>query len=366
MQEIYESNLSQVELAKRLKIMKGITVSDADFDDLKKRFVKNEDVSRIDGIINGLSQEDEFAILCKMMERCSTLTALDQTPVIESDEIAADFLASFYPSASILDVPPCEDVKFNCMVEIKSTKKLKLKISRNDLQNRIAFSKKFNLPLLYAVRFTRVNNNALWVIVDSAEIEKNCRVELNHFVTGIGSILFDNYSVIINSEFTIVEHYKEGVESDSYISNQYGKLIKTYIIDESGIKFTANKSDSLLLSILLGIFDTYESYIEKTSESTFVYSKFKIGHSVFLTDILYATINMAVNDAGEKAYDPTRYISNMDSQNKKTIVPTRSLFEDLFSRVNMSCKNFFLYGLIDDVEKNKNKLLNLVGDQNNS
>lgn len=364
MKEFYESYLSHVELAKRLKVIKGITTRDSDFQEIKGKFVNKDDLDRIDGIIHGLSQEDEFAILCKMMERCSILTSLDQTPIINSDIKTADFLASFNPSAVILNVPPCLEVSFNCMVEVKSTKEKNLKITRKDLERRINYASKFNLPLIYAVRFTMAHNHALWVLVDANEVKEKYRIEVNHYVKGIGSVLLDNYSVIINSSYAVIQIYTKNQTKNTIFKNEYGSLYKILIADESGIKFVAENSDCFLINLLIGIYGAEESFVESANENTLIYSYFDVKRPVFLIDILYSTLNMAINESGEKDYDPIRYMSHMDSQNRKTVVPTRSLFEDLFQRVNQSCDNFFLYGLLDGVEETKEKLLRFVNSNN--
>ena len=90
---IAKSNLSPVQLAKSIKSLKSITESHAEFEQFKKEFIPEERLDRITQIIVGLEQEDEFAILCRLMETCQSLVGIDQTPVVANDtEKAPDFL----------------------------------------------------------------------------------------------------------------------------------------------------------------------------------------------------------------------------------------------------------------------------------
>lgn len=345
----YETDLSQVELAKRLKVIKGITKNDDDFEKIKGDFVAEEHYPRINGIINGMSQEDEFSILCVMMDRCGAITGLDQTPLIDRGEKTSDFLMSFYPSQDIFGCPPNANNVYNCMVEIKSTIKSKLKISRSDLKKRISFAKRFNLPLIYAVRFTSAKGYALWAMVNAEKLLIDNKVTPNHVVEGISTVLFDNYSVTINQSYTIQKTYRKDKVDSLAFHKEYGGLESITLHNENGHSYTLSGNDAFIFSLLFEVYITQSSYVETYKGTSNIYSNFNTSQTVFLTDILYAAVN--VMDYGEHDYDPIRLISKMDSESNKTVLPNRSLFDDLFTKINENCKNFFFFGLIGDPNK---------------
>ena len=57
---------SKIEQAKALRALKGITTSDAEFQALARTLFPTPDPAR-DRALEGLSQEDEFAIPCRLM-----------------------------------------------------------------------------------------------------------------------------------------------------------------------------------------------------------------------------------------------------------------------------------------------------------
>ena len=101
--ENYARNVSGVELAKRIKEIKGITDA-ASFQDVLKRLVPQEKIPTVERIISGLSQEDDFALLCKMLNCCSSITPLNQTPIIAENELTPDFQITFHPGSFLSNV----------------------------------------------------------------------------------------------------------------------------------------------------------------------------------------------------------------------------------------------------------------------
>ncbi|WP_342651253.1 hypothetical protein [Pseudomonas sp. REB1044] len=206
-------DVSDVELAKRVKEIKGVT-SKENFEVILRKLVPNENIANINRIINSLSQEDDFATLCKMLECCASITPLNQTPITNADEITPDFQATFHPGSFFSGVSSYESPPFNCMIEVKSTEKLKFKCSRTDIDRRKRFADRYGMPLIYAIRFTVATNHAFWVLVTADDLYKKNRIDTSDYVSSIGHLLFDNYSIMTNSSFTLVRRYsktKEGL-----------------------------------------------------------------------------------------------------------------------------------------------------------
>lgn len=349
-------NLSNIELAKRLKEIKGITSSNDDFNKLLKSLIPEEKIDEIHRIIRGLSQEDEFSLICKMMECCSSITALDQTPILDTDEKTPDFQVTFHPASFFSNMAPHSDFSYKCMVEVKSTDKLRFKTSRADIRRRQAYAKRFNLPLLYAVRFLKAESHAFWVIVTADSLLDKNVLTTENYIPSLNSFIFDNYTLMLNSQYSIVRHYSKSQEGIGEIHKSMGALQSIKIIDTAGKEFKLESADAVLFSLLFGIFKTYGTYVESYKGESTVYSHFSIHQFYTLLDVVYGISNIITDDTGNKTYEPTRAIANMDSPNNPTLLMRRSVLENLISKINSNCPNFFFFGMLGDEAQHRSKV----------
>lgn len=356
MKSSINSNLSDIELAKRLKEIKGITTSDADFNKILKNLIPEDKIDTVHRIIRGLSQEDEFALLCKMMECCSSITPLEQTPLLNLDEKTPDFQITFHPASFFSNMPPHKNFFYKCMVEVKSTDKLRFKTSRADVNRRKAYADRFNLPLLYAVRFLIAEGMAFWVIVTAEKLLDKNTLTSNDLVSSLNSILFDNYTVMLNPSYTVVRKYSKRQEGIGEIHEELGALQNVAICSDEGTTYTLENKDALLFSMLFAIYKTYGTYVETYKDESTVYSHFSIHQFKTIADIVFGISNIFTNEQGEKIYDPTRIIANMDSKNGPTPLLHRSILESMFSRINHNCSNFFFYGVLGNEIQHREKI----------
>lgn len=353
------SNLSDIELAKRLKGIKGILTSDRDFNKMLKDLIPEDKIDTVYRIIRGLSQEDEFALLCKMMECCSSITALEQTPLLDSDEKTPDFQVTFHPASFFSKMPPHKDFSYKCMVEVKSTEKLKFKTSRADINRRKAYANRFNLPLLYAVRFLIAEKMAFWVIVTAEQLLDKNTLTTNDLVPSLNSFIFDNYTVILNPSYTVIRKYSQSQVGIGEIHQELGALQNVSICNDKGIIYTLEDKDALLFSMLFAIYETYGTYVETYKDESIVYSHFSIHQFNTIADIVFGISNIITNEHGEKVYDPTRIIANLDSKNGPIPLLHRSTLERMLSRINQKCPNFFFYGMLGDEVQHRQKINSL-------
>ncbi|WP_447825395.1 hypothetical protein [Aeromonas salmonicida] len=350
-------NLSDVELAKRLKELKGITSSDKDFNEILKKMLPKEKIDEVNRIIRGLSQEDEFALICSMMECCSSITPLDQTPlIIDSDEKTPDFQITFHPASFFSDMPPHKNFFYKCMVEVKSTDKLRFKTSRTDINKRKAYAERFGLPLLYAVRFLKAEGIPFWVIVTAERLLDKNTLTSEDYIPSLNSLIFDNYSLMINCQYTCIRRYSKRDSGIGEVRDDLGSLQGITISDEKGTKYTLNDNDALLFSMLFGVFSTYGTYIETFRGESTVYSHFSINQFNTLLDVVYRMTNIITNKEGTSTFEPTRAIANMDSPNNPTLLIRRSILENMIKRVNKNCPNFFLFGMLGDKGQHEEKI----------
>lgn len=355
----YIRDVSDVELAKRIKELKGVAPA-ATFDMILKQLVPDDKISTVERIINGLSQEDEFALLCKMLDCCSSITPLNQTPIVGEDEITPDFQVTFHPGSFLSKMSSAGAPAFKCMVEVKSTEKLKFKSSRSDIDKRRRFAARYNLPLLYAIRFTAVKDHAFWVVIPADDLYDKNRIDTSAYVDSLGQLLFDNYSIIVNSSYTLVRKYSKNKSGIGERHEALGELQSLELVNSQGKAYRPSNDDALVLAMLYNIFASTKSYTETYNGESVVYSGFELMRFLTLMDAVYYLNNMISDADGNKYYDPVRAMANLDSPTNPTMIITRSVVERVVRRVNDSCENFFLFGILGDHSGRVNKLIKLM------
>lgn len=354
----YIRDVSDVELAKRIKELKGIAPA-ATFDVIMKQLVPEDKISTVERIISGLSQEDEFALLCKMLNCCSSITPLNQTPIISENEIVPDFQATFHPGSFLSRASSAGAPAFNCMIEVKSTEKLKFKCSRSDIEKRSRFAARYNLPLLYAIRFTAIKDHAYWVVISADDLYDKNRIDTSDYVDSLGQLLFDNYSIVINSSYTLVRRYSKNKPGIGERHEALGELQSLDLVNSEGKSYRPSNEDSLVLAMLYNIFASTKSYTETYNGESVVYSGFEL-RFLTLMDAIYYMNNIISDTDGNKYYDPVRAMASLDSPTNPTLVITRSVIEGTIQRTNEACDNFFLFGMLGDHSGRIDKLIKLM------
>jgi hypothetical protein len=123
---------SKIERAKALKAVRDILPDTASSLDELRQLADDPAVERA---IEGLKQEDEFALLCRLMATATHCVHLEQRPVIAGDSLPPDFLSRFGPGYGLLSDGPVPTRGFRCFVEVKSTVKDHLKIGGTSARN---------------------------------------------------------------------------------------------------------------------------------------------------------------------------------------------------------------------------------------
>ena len=112
---------SQIEIAKALRRVKAIANS-AQYHSVVQTLTGGP-VDAIERAVTGLSQEDEFILLCLLMQTSTHLAPLDQTASIAIGNTAPDLLARFQPGFFAEGIPSSRHRGYRCLVEVKSTSK---------------------------------------------------------------------------------------------------------------------------------------------------------------------------------------------------------------------------------------------------
>jgi len=355
MKDLISSNISPIELAKRVINLKGLVDSNTDFEKIKEQLVPKPHWERVNQIIRGLEQEDEFAILCKIMGTCESLTKIDQNPIIESDEKAPDFLASFRPGCAVQGLRAQDiNVSYNCFIEVKSCKNEKFRISEKDLASRNKFTQRFRLPLVFAIRFTLFENHCYWILIESKKLaEQGRKVEIDSsFTSSLSPVLFDDYFLLPHPDLHFIRYYDSNSPKNGRRHGHYGILSKTYMVLSDKKIFEIEDENSLLVNAVLdGIgLDTVQVKTERNITAVIL----TIGNKMcLLSDMVYQVNNLARKETGEPVYDATRIVSRLDSPNDKPKLITREMVEHAVLLLNLKEMVLFKIGIGEPKKQEK-------------
>jgi hypothetical protein len=318
------NNISKIELAKGLKAIRGI-VPDEAYERIKRSLVPEEASEEVEKAISGLSEEDEFALLCRLMGTATHLVGLEQRPLVPGDAIVPDFLARFQPGCSIEGREKTKSSGFKCLVDVKSTTKLRYKIGGSLLARRRKFAATFDLPLLFAVRFLRFGNNAYWVIIHDTDWQRRTlTVEVNEIFSGVRHVLWDEYWYMLQPGlyFECVfekEHQERGV-----CHPEYGSQAEFRIIDRRRV-IPLTGDSAAFYSAFFVPYDLKEAEVRRHG-TKIVQTLVPQLSQCSIIDLVY-NINRLPRDAkGRTVYDATKIVARSDTDIAKCLI-TRDTVE---------------------------------------
>ncbi len=355
MKEILSSHkLSPIELAKRVNTFRSLSDSKQNFEEIKNTLIPANIVERVNQIIHGLEQEDEFAILCKLMGTCESISKIDQNPIIETHEKGPDFLASFRPGCTVQGVS-AHDIKgrYSCFVEVKSCKKNTFKISKKDFKARTDFAKRYKLPLIFAVRFTLFDGQCYWILMESKKLEnQGCKIEVSQLIGSLGPVLFDDYGIFTHPGMHLAHYYSSDKSLSGILHEDYGVLVKTVILLPNIKPIILDDNLAVIPNAVLDCFDFNTTGVETENEITCVVSH--IGSQMrIMSDMVYRVNNLARDKHGDKVYDATRFISRLDSDANKPTLITRQMVENVFTFLNNREMMLFVMSLGESKQQEK-------------
>jgi hypothetical protein len=317
-----------MEQAKALRVLKGITTSDTDFEAVSKILFPTPDPAR-DRAVEGLSQEDEFAILCRAMKTCTHLARIDQAPLVgQGDSLVPDFLASFSPGCASLALPPKSvGCTYKCFIEVKSDDKKKYKISERDLNRRQEFAHHFGLPLVFALRFKQYQG-AAWLLLTSHQFRACGRtVDMTNQLNGVGHLLLDDYIIVAPNAVDVVYTWDTDAIKGGVLRPNYGALIRVELF-EKGIPIPVRDTARDFVCLFLEPFE--QTIVSTRSSGTKTVQVIRIGGNQgrSMSSIVYVCNFIRSDHAtGERAYDAVRITSSLDAQKPHMTILDRGVFE---------------------------------------
>lgn len=307
----------KVELAKALLAVRSIA-SAADFQKVRDILVPDTARVEVDRTIQGLSKEDEFALMCRLMGTATHLVPLEQRPVIAGDYLVPDFMARFQPSYTPLGKSKQDSQGFRCFVEVKSTQKDSYKVGGQRLSRLRAFADQFDLPLLFAIRFLRFGHYAMWALVEDDRNATALTFDYTHVFTGVRNVLWNDYFFRVNPWITF-RHVFDTADADptTFHDKARGKLREFHIISdpthpihgEGVVDNTAVFADldAATFYIFFDCFDLDELEVDKRGTRTVSISEATMPCTV--VDAIYRMNCLPRDEHGQVIFDPSRVLA---------------------------------------------------------
>jgi hypothetical protein len=338
-----KGDTSKIERAKALKAVRDILPDEAEnpLDGLHQLAGDPE----IERSIEGLKQEDEFALLCRLMGTATHCVHLEQRPVIASDSLPLDFLCRFLPGSSLLSDPPVPTRALRCLVEVKSTVKNQLQIGGSLLARRRRFADTFGLPLLIAVRFLRFGKNALWVIVPDDPSRTRLTISYGDWLTGLRPVLWNDYFFMVHPGLTCVALFDSEYTGPGVVNEAYGTQRVLEIHTDRG-QLTFEGLHAFATTLLMESFELEQIDAQPHGNGTRVTFRPTIP-TCSVVDAVYNSNRRVRANADGDTFDASRVLVRADAENDAKIPLVNRFWVEAVAAPLVDAKRLLLIGAGD-------------------
>ncbi|PAA39330.1 hypothetical protein CJU80_14995 [Pseudomonas fragi] len=128
-----------------------------------------EVIQRVKRLDLGLPAEDEFAVICSWLGKCSLVHKLDQQQIPKSSR-------ETYQVSDLLAVFNTANNQYRVLIEVKTKQEKILTLRAKDREKLLKYGEMLGLPVLFAWKY-----HGLWMLFDIALFErfnKNYRIDL--------------------------------------------------------------------------------------------------------------------------------------------------------------------------------------------
>ncbi|MGB3342829.1 MAG: hypothetical protein WBA61_02855 [Aequorivita sp.] len=338
-------DVTRIELAKALKAIQAIS-TDEQFEKAKRIYIQEGGEESVMSAVNGLSEEDEFAMLTKLMGTATHIIGQEQRPIIKGPYIVPDFFLNLKMGNSVNGKSVNDFSEFKCLMEVKSTEKDKFKIGGSRLQRLRNISDLMGFPLLFAIRFLRAKQNALWAIVEDDRSNTILNVTYQGVIDGVRNVIWNEYTLMINPKLIVKCEFSKSTKINSISHPIYGQQVSATYTD--GNKTLTQKEEAFMTCGLLETYNLEEIKVEKISDDiTIQYLKPKIPVA-FLADLIYKMNNLIVDEFGNIVYDASKLVVRSDTGAHDTLINRKMI--ELIAKPLVD-ENLLFIGAIGDLEK---------------
>lgn len=332
MRNMTSKSPSRIEIAKALRQFKALTTTDQ-----YKRIstiVAESMTDTPDDAVEGLSQEDEFVMLCVLMGTSTHLAPLEQRPSIATGIMAPDLLARFQPpydDHSGTRYPTSRHGGYRCLVEVKSTTNAKFKIGGQPLDRLRQFAKSFDLPLVFAVRFVGFPQAALWSIVEDANPNRNSlTVGVGDLVTGLRPVIWNDHGYMLIPGTYLQVTYDSNTQDEGVTNPRYGTQVALQIVTHQS-RFAVSKQDITTAGAFFESYGLKETQVQsKGTKTNVIY----VPQQTMLTvaDLIFAMNRLARDDDGNLVHEPGRALRELADGHSPLLIK-RQLVEFVANRM---------------------------------
>lgn len=198
-----------------------------------------EVIQRVKRLDLGLPAEDEFAVICSWLGKCSLVHKLDQQQIPKSSR-------ETYQVPDLLAVFSTENNQYRVLIEVKTKQDKCLTLRAKDREKLLKYGEMLGLPVLFAWKY-----HGLWTLFDISlfkRFNKNYRVDLLSALTNsLMSLLAGdvNYQLGEGVGLHLKFRKDEMHESDGDTETWKTRIEEIYLQDFNGEKNTVFSAQTL-------------------------------------------------------------------------------------------------------------------------
>jgi len=192
------------------------------------------------------------------------------------------------------------------------------------------FADSFNLPLLFAVRFLRFENAALWVLVeDIARAQTSLRIDISHWLEGLRPVLWDEHSYLVLPGTHFEAIFSANATGGVLRHADHGEQIGFDIVTSKG-RFPQRDADALLASAFFEPYGLEEVSSRREGSVTHVIYR-PTNAAMSIADLVYGMNRLPRDDDGSLLFDAATALRELADGHALPLVH-RQLVEHLGAR----------------------------------
>lgn len=313
---------SSIEIAKALRQIRSVV--DAPTYEQVFGILAAHQPERIGQAVAGLTEEDEFLLLCLLMGTATHLAPLEQRPAVVAGKSAPDLLARFQPGfwGTGIQRRGSQHAGYRCFVEVKSTKQNEFEMSGAALKRLRDFADCFGIPLVFAVRFLQFDNAALWVLVeDVSRDSKSIRIGIENWIEGLRPVLWNEHSYMVFPGTHFQATFDSSVSGGLLRHSQYGEQVAFEVVTSKG-RFPQDGTDALVASAFFEAYGLRE--VDSRSQGTLTHVLYAPTNAAMsVADLIYAMNRLPRDEEGRLIFDASTALRELADGQRLPLVDRR-------------------------------------------